>query len=139
MGHHPEGGLIFLQYVSPNWYLPTVLDRQSSSDTHQLYWIDKVHFLTLLAPCLSESCIKIKINLNSYFHLSLWCRKRFFEDLKGVHKTFSGTTKKCENKNLSKFSLCAESGEMVLIKYFLNFSASNQKPEHCKLQRQIIS
>ena len=34
-------------------------------------------------------------------HTSLWCLKRFYEGLKGPHKTFSGTTKKCENKNLS--------------------------------------
>ena len=33
-----------------------------------------------------------KINLNVYFHTSLWCLK-----------TFKGTTKKCENKNLSLF------------------------------------
>ena len=42
-----------------------------------------------------------KINLNLYFHTSLWCLKRFYEGLKGLHKTFWGTTKKCENKNLS--------------------------------------
>ena len=29
--------------------------------------------------------------------------KRFYEGLKGFHKTFRGTTKKCENKNLNKF------------------------------------
>ena len=42
-----------------------------------------------------------KINLNLYFHTSLWCGKRFYEGLKGPHKTFWGTTKKCESKNLS--------------------------------------
>ena len=42
-----------------------------------------------------------KIKLNVYFHTSLWCLKRFYEGLKGLHKTFWGTTKKCENKNLS--------------------------------------
>ena len=36
--------------------------------------------LTLPAPCILESCIKIKINLNFYFHASLWCLKRFYED-----------------------------------------------------------
>ena len=41
------------------------------------------------------------INLNLFFHISLWCLKRFCEGLKGLHKTFGGTTKKCENKNLS--------------------------------------
>ena len=29
----------------------------------------------------------------------------FYEGLKGIHKTFWRTTKKCENKNLSQFSL----------------------------------
>ena len=49
-------------------------------------------------PCISESCIEIKIKLNVYFHTSLWCLERIYE---GLHKTFWGTTKKCENKNLS--------------------------------------
>ena len=39
-------------------------------------------------PCSLESCSKIKINLNFYFHTSLWCLKRFCEGLKGLHKTF---------------------------------------------------
>ena len=37
--------------------------------------------LTLPTPCISESCIKIKINLNFYFQTSLWCLKRFYEGL----------------------------------------------------------
>ena len=40
-----------------------------------------------------------KINLNFYFHTSLWCLKWFYEDLKGLLKTFWGTTKKYENEN----------------------------------------
>ena len=39
-------------------------------------------------PYISESCIKIKINLIFYFHSSLWCCKRFYEGLKGIYKTF---------------------------------------------------
>ena len=35
--------------------------------------------LTLPAPCILERCIKMKINLNFYFHTSLWCLKRFYE------------------------------------------------------------
>ena len=58
-------------------------------------------YLTLPVLCISESCIEIKINLSFYFHTSLWCLKRFYEGLKGLHKTFWGATKKCENKNLS--------------------------------------
>ena len=41
-----------------------------------------------------------KIKLNFYFH-TLWCQKRFYKGLKDLHKTFWGTTKKCENKNLT--------------------------------------
>ena len=50
--------------------------------------------LTLKDLCISESCTELKIELNLYFHTSLWCLKRFYEGLKG-------TTKKCENKNLT--------------------------------------
>ena len=42
-----------------------------------------------------------EIKLNFYFLTSLWCFKRFYEDPKGLHETFWGTTKKCENKNLT--------------------------------------
>ena len=55
---------------------------------------------------LSPSCSvpgQRKINVNFYFHTSLWCLKRFYEDLKGLHKTFWDATEKCENENLSKF------------------------------------
>ena len=44
--------------------------------------------ITLTVPCISESCIEIKIKLNCYFHTSLWCLKRYYEDLYGLHKTF---------------------------------------------------
>ena len=45
-------------------------------------------FFILPAPYISESCIKIKINLNFYFCTSLWCLKRFYEGLykRGVKK-----------------------------------------------------
>ena len=39
--------------------------------------------LILNVPCISESCIEIKIKLNFYFYTSLWCLKRFYESLKG--------------------------------------------------------
>ena len=48
--------------------------------------------LTFSTPYNSESCIKIKINLNFYFHAFLWCLKRFnvfikpFDALKGSVK-----------------------------------------------------
>ena len=37
--------------------------------------------LTLKEPFISESCIEIKIELNLYFHISLWCFIRFYESL----------------------------------------------------------
>ena len=36
--------------------------------------------LSLPAPSISESCIKLKIELNFYLHASLWSLKRFCED-----------------------------------------------------------
>ena len=54
------------------------------------------HLLIPPTPSILESCIKIKVKLNSYLN-SLWCIKCF------IHKTFWGTTKKCENKNFSYF------------------------------------
>ena len=44
--------------------------------------------LTLPAPYILESCIKIKINLNFYFHTSLLCLKRFVKVLKAFIKPF---------------------------------------------------
>ena len=44
--------------------------------------------LTFPTPCILENRSKIKINLNFDFHTSLWCFKRFYEGLKGLHKTF---------------------------------------------------
>ena len=48
----------------------------------------------LAYPFPSQSCKKKKIKLNFYFNTSLWC-------LKGLNKTFWGTTKKREYKNLT--------------------------------------
>ena len=39
---------------------------------------NKASMLNLPATFISESCVKIKINLNVYFHTSLWCLKRFY-------------------------------------------------------------
>ena len=47
--------------------------------------------LTLTAPCIFKSCIKIKTNLNFYFYTCVF--SHFF-----THKSFWGTTKKWENK-----------------------------------------
>ena len=68
------------------------------------YFVKKI-ITTLSVLCISESCIEITIKLNFYFHTSLWCLKRFYEDLTRLHKTFWGTIKHCENKNLTYFFL----------------------------------
>ena len=49
--------------------------------------------LTLHAPCISESYIKIKINLNVYFHTSFWCFKRLYEGLKRFYEGFKSFVK----------------------------------------------
>ena len=33
----------------------------------------------------------------------MWCLRSFCEGLYGLHKTFCGTTKKCESKSLNEF------------------------------------
>ena len=90
-GCREHGFFILLRYVRP-WIVfnfKIILKRK-----HFVY-------LTLPAPRISESWIKIKVNWSFYFHTSLCCLKRFYEYLKGLHKTFWDTTKKRENKNLS--------------------------------------
>ena len=65
----------------------------------EIFWVVKV---LRINPSNYNSSRRDKINLNFfYFHTSLWCLERFYEDLKGLHKIFCGTTKKYENKNLS--------------------------------------
>ena len=55
--------------------------------------------INLLIPFRPNPGRREKIKLNFYFHTSFWCLKRFYEGLKGLCKTFWGTTKKYENKN----------------------------------------
>ena len=47
--------------------------------------------------CLNPSCLnperREKIKLNFYFHTSSWCLERFYEGLRGLHKTFWGNKK----------------------------------------------
>ena len=88
------------------------LNNKSLAFVHKIFTNDSKVFanpskvflfitLSLKDPFISESCIEIKTELNFYFRTSLWCLKKFYEGLKGLHKTFWDTTKKCENKNLT--------------------------------------
>ena len=47
-----------------------------------------------------------KINLYFYFHTSLWCLKRFYED----HKPFWGSTKKCKTKSITFWKCTGREG-----------------------------
>ena len=64
--------------------------RMISVKPHQLVWLPCEFFsativleqtLTLPTSCISENCIKIKVNLNFHFGTCLWCLKRFYECL----------------------------------------------------------
>ena len=50
-----------------------------------------------------------KINLNVYFYTSLRCLKRFYD---GLHKTFRGITKRCENKYFKLIFILIQLSEM---------------------------
>ena len=74
-------------YVTQQFYSHDVFYLNASAlRIYQLH--NKTPQLILKDPFISESCIEIRIELNFYFHTSLWCLKRFYEDLKGLHKTF---------------------------------------------------
>ena len=41
-----------------------------------------------LTPYRPNPVRREKINFKFYFHTFLWCLKRFYKGLKGLHKTF---------------------------------------------------
>ena len=65
------------------------------------YKVTLIGFKKEAKPSRPDPGQREKIYINSYFHTSLRCLKRCHEGLKVLHKTFWGTTKKCENGNLS--------------------------------------
>ena len=65
---------------------------------------------TLSYPCISESCIKIKINLNFYFHNSLWCLKRSYEGFKAIIKPLEVPQRSEKIKFKFIFSFCPRLG-----------------------------
>ena len=48
----------------------------------------------MINPSRPDPGRRDKINLDFYFRTCLWCLKRFYEGLKGLHKTLEGTIKK---------------------------------------------
>ena len=75
--------------------------KESKKITYELANLVKIHLelgcgvaapnlvnknmLTKPASCISESYSEIRINLNFYFHTSLRCLKKFYEDILGLH------------------------------------------------------
>ena len=91
--------------------IESVLYRKEYIEVIVSKWRDDLLLLLIFPfPCISESWIKMKINLNFYFRTSLWCLKKFYEYLKVHHKIFWDTSTKCVNKNFTlNFSLRPES------------------------------
>ena len=52
------------------------------------YKILKIQQINNINPSRPNPRQREKINLNFYFHTSLWCLKRFYERLKGLIKRF---------------------------------------------------
>ena len=68
---------VFIQYMVLQEYL-------YANSKFQKYISSKM----ILNPSRPNPGRREKINLNFYFHTSLWCLKRFYQSLKGLHKTF---------------------------------------------------
>ena len=130
----PDGGLelVSLFYFLHEFWWKTFLLLYSIHWQNFIVWLlflgkilgnmpfflhDQKVLLTLNVPCISKSCVEIKIKLNFYFHTSLWCLKRFYEGLKGIHKTFEATQRSVEIKiQLNFFSSSGIGTERVKIK-----------------------
>ena len=67
----------FLHALKPNSHLPKKVGLICLNMTNNAFYF----ILTLLASCISESCVKMNINLTFYFHTSVWCLKRFSEGI----------------------------------------------------------
>ena len=59
--------------------------------------------LILPAPCISDNCIKIKINLNFIFTLLFGASKGFMKDLKAFIKSFEAPQRSVQIKFSVKF------------------------------------
>ena len=69
-----------------SFYFNTILSGKGDTDINNSVNSNKGS-VTLILPVPIPDQEK-KINLNIYLHTSLWCLKRFCEDLKGFYKTF---------------------------------------------------
>ena len=72
----------------PTWFISVIdlfslhiFNKDEFNSGWFLFTSLKWRSLTLPVPCISESCIEIKIKLNFYFQASSWCLKRFYEGI----------------------------------------------------------
>ena len=77
-----------------------------------IHFYDFKEKLTLNVPCISESCIEIKIKLNFYFHTYLWCLKRFYEGLFSSSGIGTGRVKvsdfgEHQSETIAQYLLCS--------------------------------
>ena len=67
--------------------LAFVIHHKSCARNHQSLKLG-LKFTLPVGPCISGSCIKIKIIWNFYFDPSLWCLKSFYEVFNPLIKRF---------------------------------------------------
>ena len=85
-------------------------------------WLVHYSFIWFHQTVPSQSQTNWEINLNFYFHFSLWYLKRIYEGMSGLHKTFCGTIKKCEIKNFQLIFILIQLSEnqgVGRVKYFI--------------------
>ena len=57
------------------------MDHERYNEIHMSGCNSTAKQLTFNVPCISESCVEMKMKLNFSLHISLWCLKRFYEGL----------------------------------------------------------
>ena len=68
-----------MKYLCPGWFHS--VNAGWTKCINILLASEKNFCLTLTAPCITKSCIKIKINLTFYFHTTFWYLKDFMKVL----------------------------------------------------------
>ena len=61
---------------------------RSGKSRNLLFQANRNGSFSKLKPSRLNPRLKEKVNLNFYFHSSLWCLKRFYEGRKDLHETF---------------------------------------------------
>ena len=97
--------LLITWHICTSFYFATETHLLKQHVCKFMHMIPQVFYivLTLKVPCISESCIEIKIKLDFYFHTSFWCIKRFYES---TIKPFEAPQRSVKRKFNLIFSLC---------------------------------